>query len=58
MLPFMTQDALSQKGAIVEVEQSFTPVVKVDNRLLTGQNPQSARALGKAILEYLSNQKK
>lgn len=58
MVPFMTQDALSQKGAIVEVEQSFTPVVKVDNRLLTGQNPQSARALGKATLEYLSNQKK
>lgn len=55
MVPFMTQDALMEKGAKVEIEAAFTPVVRQDGRLLTGQNPQSARALGQATVALLKH---
>lgn len=54
IVPFLTQDALAEKGAIVEVEAAFTPVVRQAGRLLTGQNPQSARALAQAVLKALA----
>lgn len=53
VVPFLTEDVLKELGAVVEIGSAYTPVVKVDGRLLTGQNPQSARALGEAVIEVL-----
>ncbi|MBF0714031.1 type 1 glutamine amidotransferase domain-containing protein [Gemella sp. GH3] len=53
IVPFLTQDALISKGSKVETESAFTSVVRVDGRIITGQNPQSARSLGKEVVNIL-----
>ncbi|MDO4813675.1 MAG: type 1 glutamine amidotransferase domain-containing protein [Gemella sp.] len=53
MVPFLTEDELRNKGANVETVKAFTPHVILDGRLLTGQNPQSARELGKLAVRVL-----
>ncbi|HFU4024517.1 TPA: type 1 glutamine amidotransferase domain-containing protein [Streptococcus suis] len=53
LVPFLTETALLEKGAKVEIGTAFTPVVRQDSRVLTGQNPQSARALGQMVVSVL-----
>ncbi|MBM7642461.1 type 1 glutamine amidotransferase domain-containing protein [Streptococcus loxodontisalivarius] len=53
LVPFMTEDELAKKGAQVEIAAPFSSHVVVDGRLLTGQNPQSARELGQMTLKAL-----
>lgn len=55
LVPFLTETALLEKGAKVEIGTAFTPVVRQDSRVLTGQNPQSARALGQTVVSILTN---
>ncbi|HFI0148134.1 TPA: type 1 glutamine amidotransferase domain-containing protein [Streptococcus suis] len=54
LVPFLTETALLEKGAKVEIGTAFTPVVRQDSRVLTGQNPQSARALGQMVVSVLA----
>ncbi|HEM6111495.1 TPA: type 1 glutamine amidotransferase domain-containing protein [Streptococcus suis] len=55
LVPFLTETALREKWAKVEIGTAFSPVVRQDDRILTGQNPQSARALGQAVVSKLMN---
>ncbi|HEM5030266.1 TPA: type 1 glutamine amidotransferase domain-containing protein [Streptococcus suis] len=55
LVPFLTETALREKGAKVEIGIAFSPVVRQDDRILTGQNPQSARALGQTVVSKLMN---
>jgi len=56
-VPFLLQDALQAAGA--KYEQSwilFTSYAVTDGRLLTGQNPQSGKAVGQQVLKLLRAQ--
>ncbi|NRG97602.1 type 1 glutamine amidotransferase domain-containing protein [Streptococcus suis] len=55
LVPFLTETALREKGAKVEIGTAFSHVVRQDDRILTGQNPQSARALGQTVVSKLMN---
>jgi putative intracellular protease/amidase len=53
-VPFALEDQLKQKGAAYKrAFLPFTSHVEVGDRLVTGQNPQSARATARAVLELL-----
>lgn len=58
LVPYLTEDAIRDKGAEVETAQAFTPHVVRDGRLFTGQNPQSARALAQAVVAYFKEEGK
>jgi len=53
VVPFLLEDRLKQAGAQYVEGQMFTQHVVVDGRLVTGQNPQSATAVGEAIVNLL-----
>ncbi|MCH5240059.1 MAG: type 1 glutamine amidotransferase domain-containing protein [Muribaculaceae bacterium] len=52
-VPFLLQTALQEEGGIFDGAAPWTDHVVVDGRLITGQNPQSALSVGKAILQCL-----
>ncbi|RXK60788.1 type 1 glutamine amidotransferase domain-containing protein [Lacibacter luteus] len=49
VVPFMLEDKLIARGARFEKSGLWQEHVTVDQRLITGQNPQSAHAVGEAI---------
>ncbi|QCX38160.1 type 1 glutamine amidotransferase domain-containing protein [Aureibaculum algae] len=53
VVPFLLEDTLKERGAIFEKSAPFNMHVVTDNRLITGQNPQSAHSVGKATLNEL-----
>jgi putative intracellular protease/amidase len=54
LMPFLLEDELKKNGAHYKKNLiPFTSHVEVDGRLITGQNPQSARAVGEALVERL-----
>ncbi len=53
VVPFLLEDQLKAHGAIFEKSAPFTNHVVADQRLVTGQNPQSAHSVGKATLAEL-----
>lgn len=53
VVPFLLEDRLKESGAQYVEGALFTRHVVVDGRLVTGQNPQSAAALGEAVVELL-----
>lgn len=53
IVPFLAEDELKKHGANYQSGAAYTDVVKVDGRLLTGQNPQSAHSLGQAVAKKL-----
>lgn len=54
LMPFLLEDELKKGGAVFKKNLiPFTSRVEVDGRLITGQNPQSARAVGAKLLEGL-----
>lgn len=55
VVPFLLATELEARGAIHHPAPNFTDNVVVDGRLVTGQNPQSARSLGEAIVKVLAN---
>ncbi|WP_237065978.1 type 1 glutamine amidotransferase domain-containing protein [Microbulbifer guangxiensis] len=56
VVPFMLEDALGKAGARFQGAPDWESNVVVDGRLITGQNPASARALGKAVAEAVKGQ--
>jgi len=53
IVPFMLENKLKERGAIFEKSGKWQTHVTVDKRIVTGQNPQSAKAVGEAILVEL-----
>ncbi|WKV50980.1 type 1 glutamine amidotransferase domain-containing protein [Dickeya fangzhongdai] len=53
IVPFELEDALKKGGARFEQAPIFENNVVVDGRLITGQNPASATALGEAVVNAL-----
>jgi putative intracellular protease/amidase len=53
VVPYLLADALSQRGAIHQPAAMWAKQVVTDGRLVTGQNPQSARGVADAVLALL-----
>jgi putative intracellular protease/amidase len=54
VVPFLLEDALRELGGQYTSGPKFTEHVAVADRLVTGQNPQSATAVGEQILALVS----
>lgn len=54
VVPFLLEDQLKKRGGIYEKSGPWQEHVVVDQRLITGQNPQSAKAVGEAIRKELT----
>lgn len=52
-VPFLTEDALKAAGADYSKADAYHEYVVADGRLITGQNPQSARAVGQKAVDWL-----
>jgi putative intracellular protease/amidase len=56
-VPYSLQDELKKLGAPYSIaEEPFETHVVEDGRLITGQNPGSARAVAEAVVERLKAQ--
>ena len=53
VVPFPLETKLVEQGAVFEPAGLFQEKVVVDGRLITGQNPASAGAVGEAVLKKL-----
>jgi putative intracellular protease/amidase len=54
LMPFLLEDELKRNGGKYRKNLiPFTSRVEVDGKLITGQNPQSAKGVGAALLEQL-----
>ncbi len=56
VVPFLLESKLKERGATHIAAPNKTENVQVDGRLITGQNPASARLVGIKILELLKSQ--
>ena len=56
IVPFMLQSRLQERGGVFDGAKPWSDHVVVDGRLVTGQNPQSALALGKKLVETINRQ--
>ncbi|GAB3906780.1 type 1 glutamine amidotransferase domain-containing protein [Larkinella knui] len=53
-IPFLLEDELRKKKALYRKSLiPFLPFIEVDERLVTGQNPLSARKVGKKVMEEM-----
>lgn len=53
-VPFLLEDEMKKRGALYKSALiPFIPYVQVSDRLVTGQNPQSAKAVAQAVLRLL-----
>ncbi|MDJ0322044.1 type 1 glutamine amidotransferase domain-containing protein [Pseudarthrobacter sp. PS3-L1] len=52
--PWMVQDALEEKGAVIENGAAWTSNVVRDGNLITGQNPQSSEDVAKEVIKALA----
>lgn len=57
VVPFMLEDKMKERGGIFEKSGLWQEHVVTDQRLVTGQNPQSAHAVGLAVLAELEKLK-
>lgn len=53
-VPFLMEEALTRKAARYSKVQPWTSFIIEDGRVITGQNPASAHAVGTAIVKQLS----
>lgn len=51
--PWLVEDALKDKGAVVENAAAWTSHVVRDGNLITGQNPQSSEDVAKEVIKAL-----
>ncbi|WPQ62538.1 antibiotic biosynthesis monooxygenase [Chitinophaga sancti] len=56
VVPFLLESKLIERGAIFEKSGLWQSNVVTDQRVVTGQNPQSAKAVGEAVLSALQQQ--
>ncbi|MBT2621160.1 type 1 glutamine amidotransferase domain-containing protein [Chryseobacterium sp. ISL-6] len=54
VVPFLLEEQLKARGAKFEKSGLWQTHVVTDQRVITGQNPQSAKAVGEAILKELN----
>ena len=54
VVPFLLESKLIEREAKFEKSGLWLPHVTVDQRVITGQNPQSAEGVGKAVLQELN----
>lgn len=54
-IPFLLEEALARKAARYNKVQPWNELVIEDNRVITGQNPASAHAVGIALAKHLVN---
>lgn len=54
VVPFALESALVERGAIFEKSGLWENYVVVDKRVITGQNPASAKSVGEAMLEAMN----
>ncbi|WP_226642318.1 type 1 glutamine amidotransferase domain-containing protein [Microbulbifer variabilis] len=54
-IPFLLEEAVSRKSARFNKAQPWQEFVIEDGRVITGQNPASAHAVGQAIAKQLAN---
>ncbi|WP_412989875.1 type 1 glutamine amidotransferase domain-containing protein [Pediococcus siamensis] len=54
-VPFLAEDELKAAGANYSKHEAYTEHVVTDGRLVTGQNPQSAKGVGEAVVKLLNN---
>lgn len=52
-VPFLLASELERRGAIHHPAPDWTSKVVIDGKLVTGQNPQSAKEVGKAMRELI-----
>ena len=53
-IPFILEDALKERGAkYKKALLPFTSFTRVDERVITGQNPQSTSAVAKLVIKHL-----
>jgi putative intracellular protease/amidase len=52
-VPFLLENKLKERGAKFEKSGLWQPHVTTDQRVITGQNPQSAKGVGEAVLAAL-----
>lgn len=57
VVPFLLEDKLKERGARFEKSGLWQQHVTSDQRVVTGQNPQSAKAVGEALLAALHQNK-
>jgi len=55
VMPFLLASELKKRGAIHTKADNFKPHVEVDGRLVTGQNPPSAKGVGEALVQVLKD---
>ena len=55
VVPFLLENKLKERGAKFEKSGLWQNHMVTDQRVITGQNPQSAKSVGKAILKELDN---
>lgn len=55
IVPFLLENQMKDRGGVYEKSAPWQNHVTVDGRLITGQNPQSAKAVGEAIKKALAN---
>lgn len=55
VVPFLLENKLKERGAKFEKSGLWQNHVITDQRVITGQNPQSAKSVGEAILKELNN---
>jgi putative intracellular protease/amidase len=55
VIPFLLDEALKKHGAVYSKAAPFEQHVVIDKNIITGQNPPSASAVAKAIIESLLN---
>ncbi|MCQ1059293.1 type 1 glutamine amidotransferase domain-containing protein [Photobacterium sp. DNB23_23_1] len=53
VVPFLLEDKLKQANATFVAAEAWANNVVIDDRLITGQNPQSASSVGEAVAELL-----
>jgi putative intracellular protease/amidase len=53
VVPFLLETALRERGARIQLAPLWAENVAVDGRLVTGQNPASARKLGEQVARLL-----
>lgn len=54
-VPFSTEDALKKRGAIYQKKRFFSSYAVSDNRVITGQNPWSPKAVAELLLKEMGD---
>ena len=53
VVPFLLEDRLKERGGLYSKGANWAPHIRVDGKLVTGQNPTSSGPAAKALLTLL-----